>query len=35
MVENTRQRLTDIKNSQKNVDRSYGLLQVKQKKKHF
>jgi hypothetical protein len=28
MVENTRQRLNDLKHSQKTVDRSYGLLQV-------
>jgi hypothetical protein len=29
MVENTRQRLNDLRHSQKTVDRSYGLLQVR------
>jgi hypothetical protein len=29
MVENTRQRLLDLKHSQKTVDRSYNSLQVK------
>ncbi len=29
MVENTRQRLNDLKHSQKTVDRSYSLLQVR------
>ena len=32
MVENTRQRLNDLKHSQKTVDRSYGLLQVRSSK---
>lgn len=37
MVENTRQRLVELKHSQKTVDRSYTLLQVKTKPKnsHF
>jgi len=32
MVENTRQRLNDLKHSQKTVDRSYNLLQVRRLK---
>jgi hypothetical protein len=32
MVENTRQRLNDLKYSQKTVDRSYNLLQVRRLK---
>jgi hypothetical protein len=33
MVENTRQRLNDLRHSQKTVDRSYSLLQVRRLKK--